>query len=193
MNILDFANNNWQDLDGLASFLNDLSHDQRVAETRRLGKGRQKTLYAAVEGRNMDLDYFVPDSVPDMTPVHHIGWNSMPPGFRSFEKRMLRPEQGAKELWGYNEGHLRPLVGNGYFVVEKQDNGEVGVNYYRVPTATVSQWPSPISENNGLISSLVYGKMVDVMRKVSDHVSIGRAVKKGKLTGNYFVLVRQDL
>jgi len=34
--------------------------------------------------------------------------------------------------------------------------------------------------------------MVDHLRRVSQHVSIGRATKKGKPIGQYFGLVRRD-
>ena len=40
------------------------------------------------------------------------------------------------------------------------------------------------------LQMLVYAKMIDYPRKVSDHVTIGRAVKNGKETGNYFLLCR---
>ena len=34
--------------------------------------------------------------------------------------------------------------------------------------------------------------MIDYLRKVSDHVSIGRAVKGGKAMDNWFLLCRED-
>jgi hypothetical protein len=33
--------------------------------------------------------------------------------------------------------------------------------------------------------------MIDVLRGVSEHVSVGRAIKHGKETSNYFLLCRE--
>ena len=34
--------------------------------------------------------------------------------------------------------------------------------------------------------------MIDYLRRVSDHVTIGRAFRKGKWTENYFLLCRES-
>ena len=52
-------------------------------------------------------------------------------------------------------------------------------------------WP-PIKKNESGLGKIVYGGMVDVMRGISSHVSIGRAFRDGKFTENYFLLCRQD-
>jgi hypothetical protein len=123
--------------------------------------------------------------------VIHYGYNNQIPGFRVFEKRFCRPDGGeAGQLFGYNEFYLQRLFGPGYYVARPDQYDSVVVDYYLVPTAKAPGWPD-IRPNDGLLSGLVYGKMHDHMRGVSSHVSIGRAVKNGKTTGNYFMLCRQ--
>ena len=52
-------------------------------------------------------------------------------------------------------------------------------------------WPEVQSNERGL-SRFVYGFMVDRLRRVSEHVTIGSAARKGKEMGSYFVLTRDD-
>ena len=87
----------------------------------------------------------------------------------------------------------RSVIGPGCFVAHHfADRDEVGVDYYQVPpddAVLPDGWPRPVPNEKGL-QMLVYAKMIDYLRKVSDHVTIGRAVKNGKETGNYFLLCR---
>jgi hypothetical protein len=64
------------------------------------------------------------------------------------------------------------------------------VDYYSIPEEQLEGAPA-LKENTAGLQTLVYGNMIDVLRRVSAHVSIGRAVKKGKDTGNYFLLCRE--
>ena len=52
-------------------------------------------------------------------------------------------------------------------------------------------WPEPRPNDLGL-SRFVYGFMVDTLRRVSEHVTIGSAARKGRDLGSWFVLVRED-
>jgi hypothetical protein len=45
---------------------------------------------------------------------------------------------------------------------------------------------------SGLLGGVVYGGMIDIVRYVSKHVSIGRAKRGGKLADMYFTLCRRD-
>jgi hypothetical protein len=69
--------------------------------------------------------------------------------------------------------------------------GELDIDYTKTPTDKAAAWP-PIKKNEGGLGAIVYGGMVDVMRGISSHVSIGRAFRGGKFTENYFLLCRQD-
>jgi hypothetical protein len=82
------------------------------------------------------------------------------------------------------------VVGPGYYVAYASD-GEVMVDYTRLPSDKLPHWP-PILSNQARLSRLVYAGMVDVLRSVSSHVSIGRAIRNGKVADNWFVLCRAD-
>ena len=87
---------------------------------------------------------------------------------------------------------LMAVIGPGHFVLRSgpADN-ELHVDYYSVPDERLDGAP-PLQANTKGISTLIYGNMIDVLRRVSSHVTIGRAVKHGKDTPNYFLLCRQD-
>ena len=74
---------------------------------------------------------------------------------------------------------------------EKDPPSSYVIDYTRIPPKKVEAWPE-IRGNEGGSGALVYGRMKDYMRKVSNHVSIGKAYKDGKEVGAYFMLCRQD-
>ena len=118
----------------------------------------------------------------------------LPPPHKNFEKRFCRPEDDSDPvLWGYNEGSSRPLVGPGYFICRStagDSRGDVVVDYYQVPPSRPATWP-PIERNEDGVSRMVYGHMQDFLRRVSDHVTIGRAYKHDRETPNCFTLCRE--
>lgn len=179
------------DLDAIRSHLNGLGHEQRVQEVRQIPGGLQGRLFAAAEGSGeLDSSYFVPEDTADGTFVRHYGKNSLP-AFSIFEKRFARPAADSPVMWGFNHSAMMPLVGPGHFVLRTgPEPGEMHVDYYSVPEARLDDAP-PLARNDKGISALVYGHMIDVLRRVSAHVTIGRAVKKGQDTGNYFLLCRE--
>jgi hypothetical protein len=181
---------------GIADLLDGLSHDERVRAIRSLGRGAQSRLYEAVDGfRPVCLADLVAPEVDDFAPVRHFGRNTLPL-FTHFEKRFCRP-QGADpkqpgELYGFNFHTLAPLIGPGYFVA-REDPGrpEVWVDYTRVPPAHPEGWPEIASNDSGL-PRLVFGFMVDTLRGVSEHVTIGSAARRGRDIGSWFVLCRES-
>jgi hypothetical protein len=181
------------DIDALCAALNALDGDEvRVTAVRSIGGGDQAKIWAAAAGRSTTLEDIVPSNHAPATEVIHAGKNSLPV-FTNFEKRFCRVAGDDGVLYGYNEGATRSLIGPGCFVAHHfADRDEVGVDYYQVPpddAALPEGWPRPVPNEKGL-QMLVFAKMIDYLRKVSDHVTIGRAVKKGKETGNYFLLCR---
>lgn len=181
---------------GIAALLDGLSHVQRVEAVRSLGRTEQRRLYAAVDGfRPLALADVVPPSVPDFTPVRHYGRNTLP-AFTHFEKRFCRP-RGAdarkpETLYGFNFQTMSPLTGPGYFLaVAAPGRPEVWVDYRRVPSEHPDGWPEIRSNERGL-SRFVYGFMVDTLRGVSEHVTIGSAARNGKDLGSWFILCRED-
>jgi hypothetical protein len=183
----------------VAELLDGLAHEQRVAALRALGKDQQRRLWDAVDGfRPVTLADIVPPSVESNRAVRHFGKNSLAL-FTRFEKRFLRPEgedaATPTELHGYNfqESSLGSwFSGPGYFVaVPAPDRPEVQIDYRRLPTAHPDGWPEIRSNETGG-ARLVYGFMVDTLRRVSEHVTIGRANRHGKDMNAWFLLCRDE-
>jgi hypothetical protein len=181
-------------LDSLGHAFEEASPDQRLELISKLNKRDQNRLWDAAENCPIDLEHLVPAGVQSGVEVIHSGKNSLP-FFTHFEKRFMRPEGKRETLYGYNEGAVRKFIGPGYFVAHHfEDEGTVGVDYYQIPPEgadLAENWPKMKTNEKG-ITNLVYGKMIDYLRKISDHLCVGRAVKKGKITNNFFVLCRND-
>ena len=178
------------DLPRLAEVLDGMGHEGRLHTVRGWGKARQAQLFEAAKGTTpLTLDDYVPSSVAPLTEVIHHGRNTLPL-FSNFQKRFCRPESDEGVLYGYNEGSTRGLTGPGYYVANEKD-GELVIDYRKAPTSKVPSWPE-IQPNSKKLGFLVYEGMVDYMRRLSQHVTVGRAEKGGKLIDAYFVLVRED-
>jgi hypothetical protein len=179
----------------ISDLLDGLTHDQRVDAVRSLGRSEQRRLYEAVDGfRPVRLEHLVPPSVQDFVPVRHYGKNTLPL-FTHFEKRFCRPrgEDAVKPgaLYGFNFQTMAPVTGPGYFVArEDPDRPEVWVDYNDVPPEHPEGWPE-IRRNERGLSRFVYGFMVDTLRGVSEHVTIGSAARNGKDLGSWFILCRE--
>lgn len=181
-------------VDELAEFLDQLDHNTRLAAVRSLGARHLRRLFDAVEGMlRVSIDDLVPAKYGIRNQVRHYGKNSLP-AFTIFEKRFLRPSRGASELWGLNHQALAPVTGPGYFMASNASDGrpEVDIDYLRVPPETPEGWPPVQANEAGLnLSRFVYAGMVDRLRGVSQHVSIGRAYRGGKPQPAWFVLCRE--
>ena len=183
-------------IETIAAHLDALSHDARVRETHALSRGDQKRLWAAAaNSAPLALSDFVPDAVPDLTPVVHHGKNSQP-AFRVFEKRWCRPAGERDRLFGYNETIVRPVIGPGYFVAHDTAEGDVRgavvVDYFMTPEGPVAEgWPVVRPNSQGL-QRFVYHQTRDYMRRVSRHVTIGEAHRLEKRVMGWFVLCRED-
>jgi len=182
------------DLREIARWLDSLEPALRVAAIRSLGRREQRALYAAAEGgpglRLVDL---VPESVPDLVPVRHQGRNTLPL-FTHFEKRFCRPRGADPEkpalLYGFNFQRLAFATGPGYFVArEDPARAEVRIDYGSLPPERPESWPAIRSNEQGL-ARLVYGFLEDTLRRVSEHVAIGSAARRGRDLGSWFVLCR---
>ena len=159
----------------------------------------QSSLFAmASASQAITLEHFVPAGIDPLAEVIHHGRNTLP-AFRRFQKRFCRAADREDELYGYNEGLTRPLIGPGFFVAHStagndawERQGAIVVNYFRVPEgAVVESWPKVVPNSRGL-QTFVYKNTRDFMRKVSSHVAIGSAFKKDKPMNAFFVLVRED-
>jgi hypothetical protein len=179
----------------IAGFLDGLASAQRIEAVRSLGRPEQRRLYAAVDGfLPLHLSDLVAPACADLETVRHFGRNTLP-AFTLFEKRFCRP-RGADarkpgELWGFNHQTLSFVTGPGYFIArEDPSRPEILIDYTAVPPAHPEGWPEVRRNENGL-SQFVYGHMIDTLRRVSEHVTIGSAARKGRELGSWFVLARQ--
>lgn len=181
------------DVDRLGALLDQLAPHERVAVVRAWNGRLQRSLWAACHGRGTRLEDFVPAGAAPGSEVIHAGRNSLP-WFRLFEKRFTAVAGRDDVLYGYNEGAARPLVGPGYYVAHYDSGrGEVGIDYLQIPPRDARLprgWPR-IKLNESGIQRFVYAGMVDFMRKISSHVTIGRAYRGGREELRHtFLLVR---
>lgn len=168
----------------VAAGLDAHTHEERVNWMRGLGKKELVALWKLTEGR--------PVAVAELhgaegEVVIHEGQNSLP-AFSTFQKRVVA--RGGV-VQGYNHQSMSWLVGPGHFLVKEADAPFPGAHfsYLSVAETVPPEFPALQPNDKGL-STLVYGHMVDYLRRVSTHALIGAAYKKGKASGDYFMLVR---
>jgi hypothetical protein len=179
----------------LAALLDGLRHEERVAWVRSVGRAEQRRLYEAAAG-------FLPLALADLVPparaagetVRHFGKNTLP-AFTHFEKRFCRPEgedaQRPTRLFGFNFQSMAWLTGPGYYVAHADPSlPEVLIDYRELPPAAPAGWP-PLRRNETGAARFVYGFMVDRLRRVSEHVTIGSAIRNGRELGSWFLLARE--
>ena len=178
------------DLAAIARWFDAASQEARVAGMRSLGKSQQRALFhATANAEALTIDYMVPARLGDLTEVIHEGKNSLPL-FTQFQKRFARLPGRPDTLVGYNHQTMSAFTGPGYYEA-RVDGRQIAVDYTKLPSQKVASWP-PIIPNSARLGRFVYADMIDYLRRVSAHVTIGRAVRHGKETENYFLLCRQD-
>lgn len=179
----------------VARFLDALAAPDRIAAVRAAGRSEQRRLYAAADGfGEVVLADLVPPDAADGSTVRHYGRNTLPL-FTLFEKRFSRPSgadaRKPDQLIGFNFQTLAALTGPGYFVArEDASRPEVLIDYREIPAEQPAGWPAIRSNERGL-SRFVYGFMVDTLRRVSEHVTIGSAARRGRDLGSWFILCRE--
>ena len=182
------------DLDRLRAMLDTCGLWARINAVRSLSPAQMKLLYEACAGAEaLTLDAMVPTGEALVEVIHH-GKNSLPV-FSHFQKRFCRPDGDdcPDQLWGYNHngGLQMAVTGPGYFLATLTDKGEVLVDYAKVPPRKPAGWPT-IMGPTARAGIFVWAGMTDVLRKVSEHVTIGAAYKGGKAMEQYFALCRED-
>jgi hypothetical protein len=177
------------DMAALADYLDHLDPATRLREVRSISTREQVQLFEAAAGaRPIGLAHFVPAGTPSLREVIHYGRNSLPVN-HFFEKRFCLPDTGIDELWGYNEHGLRWLTGPGYFVVRDTGQPELAIDYTVLPPRKPDAWP-PILPNSARLGHFIYYQTRDVVRAVSQHVTVGRDTRNGKPLNAWFVLCR---
>lgn len=177
------------DFDALEEALDRATHHERVDASRQFSKRIQKRLWQQSKGRAPSIDQFVPHT-ESYRPIHHWGKNTVFPFVDHFQKRFARVPGRDDLLYGYNESWYRFAVSPGYYVAYMdEDAGELVVDYTRLPEGRPDEWPTILPNWFGL-GPLIFLGMKDRMRRVSEHVTIGRAFKQ-KPMNQWFVLVRE--
>lgn len=199
MDISQFFSPSGCQLEELETYLDGLCQSQRISQSTSLSSRQQQLLWDAAEGgERLSMDDFVPPKLEPLKAIAHWGKNSLP-AFTQFKKVMCRTSDEA-EFSGYNDYSLRQLIGDGYFVVrstsaDDADNHGVVIDYTRAPVEKAKLWP-PIKVNERRLGHFFYAGNLDYMRRVSQHVTIGRAKKANAPQDvwmpNWFVLCRED-
>jgi hypothetical protein len=190
----------------IAAYLDGLDAQQREREANALARRDQARLFEkAADGPPVTLESYVPRDVGDLVPVHHPGRNTVATltYFKLFQKRFARPAGDRARLFGYNSSNAF-FITPGYFVAyetsgrsaEWQRRGSVVIDYHLIPDAPVPQgWPRIVPNDQGL-QKLVYHLTRDFMRRVSAHVTIGRASREDasgdRELDYWFTLCRRD-
>ncbi|MBA2660818.1 MAG: hypothetical protein H0U74_00860 [Bradymonadaceae bacterium] len=193
--ILDLVRADQIDMDLLEAAFDDATPEERIGAIRGFSPKIQRRLFEAASGRKATLAQVVPPATAPLQETIHDGQNTLP-AFRHFQKRFCRASEQFQPdnrdvLWGYNHQTLAGITGPGYFVAyDDLEAGEVVIDYRELPPERPETWPEIIS-NKAKLGRFVYHGMVDRLRRVSEHVTIGRAYK-GKPMSAWFVLVRQD-
>jgi hypothetical protein len=201
LSLRDLALDEAANVDAIAAFLDGLTHDARLSQTRALGRDAQRQLYRkAAAAKPLTLLDFVPQAVTPRIEVIHHGRNTLPlPGsLRHFQKRFSRPDSSDTQLYGFNMSPFLTTIGPGFFVAvstagrpEWEARGAVVIDYFQIPDGPVpAGWPKVIPNTQGL-QRFVYHRTRDFMRRVSTHVTIGAAFKEEKSLDHYFILCRQ--
>lgn len=181
------------ELERLRTTLDTCGPWSRRNAVRGLDKAKMAALFEACAGADaLSLDDIVPVTDP-LVEVIHSGKNSLPL-FNHFEKRFCRPDgdDPPAELWGYNHQSMSAFTGPGYFVATADEKtGEIVIDYGRQPPRKPASWPE-IIPNSARLGSIVWGGMVDRLRRVTPTVTIGRAYRNGKATEDYFALCREE-
>lgn len=179
----------------IGSTLDRMDPRSRLATVMTIHPKEQRRLWELFENSAIDADHFVPSGIEPLEEVIHHGKNTLPT-HNFFQKRFCRADDESGELYGYNHQSLSWLTGPGYYVAhdtsdEKEPPASYVIDYTRIPPKKPESWPEIIPNENKL-GRFVYAGMKDYMRKVSEHVSIGRAYKGGKPMNAWFILCRED-
>ncbi len=169
-------------LDAVIAGMEAHTVDERVNWMRGLGKRDLVALWEKASGREAPLDALHGE---DGQVIIHEGQNSLPL-FNAFQKRVMKR---SGKVQGYNHQAMSWITGPGHFLVQTDGTGS-WFDYTQVAADAPSEFP-PIKDNTGFPDKLVYGGMIDKLRRVGTSALIGAAFRSDKPTGDYFMLIRR--
>ncbi len=179
----------------LSDTLDRMDPQSRLWTVMSIKPEEQRVLWDMFADDAPDASLYVPSGTEPLVEVIHHGKNTLP-AHNFFQKRFCLADDDSGELYGYNHQSLAWATGPGYYVAhgtedEKEPPSPYVIDYTRIPPKKPDSWPELIP-NEAKLGRFVYAGMKDYMRKVSEHVSIGRAYKQGKPMDAWFVLCRED-
>ena len=182
-------------IERIGTALDSMDPKSRLATVMTITPKEQRRLWELFADHPASAEHFVPSGTDPLKEVIHHGKNTLP-SHNFFQKRFCLGDDDSSELWGYNHQSLSWLTGPGYYVAhttedEKEPPAAYVIDYTRIPPKKPESWPD-IIPNEKKLGRFVYAGMKDYMRKVSEHLSIGRAYKGGKPMNAWFVLCRED-
>jgi hypothetical protein len=176
----------------LASHLDALAPDDRVAQVTALKGGGLKKLWEIVAGATpITVDEILPPAEKG-TRIYE-GRNSLA-AFTRFQKRMHRLSSG--QVIGYNHQTMSVVTGPGFFVVQPppdsgEHKGELYFDYTEFDSSAPSEIPADFpafKPNKAGLSTLVYANMKDYCRRIAKGVLIGKAFKNEVSQNAFFTL-----
>jgi len=174
---------NWE---RLVPELDEVGDQVRLATVRELGQSELSRLFDGAAGHAaLTLDELVPVG----TTTADLAFEGHHPGaiFAHFTAHFARVNgdgDGETEVLGYQQRARFTLSGPAHFTAKRSENGSVLLDYARTPKQVPAGWPPPAP------AASTYRDRVDVLRRVSSAVSVGRAVRAGKPADAWFALVR---
>lgn len=178
----------------IAALLDGLAPQARVAQALSLRGSAVRRLYDSVAGAEpLALAELVPDGAPPAATFIFEGRNSLPT-FSRFQKRFARTSAG--RILGHNYQPWSVVTGPGYFVAEPPSASadvpsEPFLDYTQAPGAEPTGWPR-YRPNDWGPSRLVFGGLKDYLRRVARGVVVGKAFRRGRPAGQYFVLASAE-
>jgi hypothetical protein len=179
----------------LGEALDRMDAKNRLFTVLSIERDEQRTLWSLCEGQSLNAEHFVPSGIEAMKEVIHHGKNTLP-AHNFFQKRFARADDDSGDLYGFNHQTLAWLTGPGYFVAHSASDepnapSDYVIDYTRIPPKKPEAWPA-LLVNEARLGRFVYAGTKDYMRRVSEHVSIGRAYRQGKPMNAWFILCRED-
>lgn len=168
------------DLTTITRMLDAATPEQRFTWIRSLGRSEQSKLFDLAKGTRCT----VADLVEHEADVVVCDGKNGVPVFSKFKKvfTKLGDEYAGwndnTELAGPLSGLAGWLIGPGHFTAydDPAGTGEIFVDYRKIPARQHPSFPPLVGNEHG-IAGLVFGDMVDVVRRVSEHVYVGDSFK----------------
>lgn len=171
----------------IGAALDGLTDSQRLWWMRGLSGAELRALWRLAEAQSPPLSIDELVGAPEAVVIHE-GKNSLP-FFCEFQKRFVRRADGSVQGYNHNSGLVAAFAGPGHFTASQHDAHEVWVDYTKLPANAPAAFPALI-DNDGGTRRLVFGGMVDRLRKVGETCTIGLATRHGRPMSSWFMLTR---